>query len=141
MLCCALLCSRRAVWPSARAGAERCRAKHRALDPAHEERVLGAALRRIPDTARRERVRFSAGGFARPDGGFTTPLGIEQGHLSQNARILLGPRAPDVQVRDSFVRPTLSTTTLTPAQPRADVVTYTVQPGDTPWDIALRFNV
>jgi murein DD-endopeptidase MepM/ murein hydrolase activator NlpD len=83
----------------------------------------------------------SAGGFARPDVGLTAPIGIEQGHLSSYARALLGPRASDVPVRDTFVRPALSTTTLSPSQPRAAISTYTVQPGDTVWDIGARFNV
>jgi murein DD-endopeptidase MepM/ murein hydrolase activator NlpD len=82
-----------------------------------------------------------AGGFSRPDPGFISAMGIEQGHLSIQARLALGPRAADVQVRDALVRPALSTTTLAPSQPRAAVVTYTVQPGDTVWGIGARYGV
>jgi len=80
------------------------------------------------------------GGFRRPDPGFTAAMGLEQGHLSLQARLALGPRAAEVVPRDSLVRP-VRTGDDAPGQPRADVITYTVQPGDTVWDIGARFNV
>ena len=83
----------------------------------------------------------AAGGFARPETGLVAPVGNEQGHLSNYARLLLGPRAADVQVRDALVRPAVPVTTLAPGQPRADIVTYTVQTGDTIWGIGAQFNV
>ncbi|MDQ3703566.1 MAG: LysM peptidoglycan-binding domain-containing protein, partial [Chloroflexota bacterium] len=83
----------------------------------------------------------AVGGFRRPDGGLAIPLGMESGALSADARLLLGPRAGEVQVRDALVRPPFSATTLTAPQPRMDVITYTVRAGDTPWDIGARFSV
>ncbi len=83
----------------------------------------------------------AVGGFRRPEAGLAMPLGTEAGALSADARLLLGPRAGEVQVRDALVRPAFSATTLAPAQPRMDVITYTVRPGDTPWDIGARFSV
>ncbi len=81
-----------------------------------------------------------AGGFRRPDPGLTAAMGLEQGHLSLQARLALGPRAAEVVPRDSLVRPA-RTGDDAPGRPRADVITYTVQPGDTVWDIGARFNV
>jgi murein DD-endopeptidase MepM/ murein hydrolase activator NlpD len=82
-----------------------------------------------------------AGGFSRPEPPFISMIGVEQGHLTAEARMALGPRAADVQVRDSLVRPALSTTTLSPSRPRAEATTYTVQSGDTVWGIGARYNV
>lgn len=81
----------------------------------------------------------AVGGFERPQGIFTAPLGREQGLLSAQARLLLGPRAAEVHVRDALVRPALATTSQ--ARPRADVTSYVVQPGDNIWAIGARFNV
>ncbi|HEU5316577.1 MAG TPA: M23 family metallopeptidase [Chloroflexota bacterium] len=84
-----------------------------------------------------------SGGFSRPQDNVAALLGIgsEQGELSANGRFVLGPRAAEVPVRDSLVRPASATTALAPSGPRAEVVTYKVQPGDTVWDIGARFNV
>ena len=46
-----------------------------------------------------------------PDTGLIAPVGSEQGHLSNYARLLLGPRAADVQIADAFKRPVVATTT------------------------------
>jgi murein DD-endopeptidase MepM/ murein hydrolase activator NlpD len=86
-------------------------------------------------------VVVMVGGFARPDLGFSMPISTEQGHLTTPARLLLGPRAGEIRVRDSFVNPALSTTTLTPGRPRAEATTYVVQPGDTLWGIGAQFSV
>jgi len=88
-------------------------------------------------------VTVFSGGFARPRDEVAALIGIgsEEGVLTANGRFLLGPRAAEVQVRDSLVRPSLITTALAPTKARADVVTYKVQPGDTIWDIGARFNV
>jgi murein DD-endopeptidase MepM/ murein hydrolase activator NlpD len=80
-------------------------------------------------------------GFSPPDTGFSVAMATEEGGLSEQGRYLLGPRAAEIQVRDALIRPALSTTTLTPSRPRAEVVTYTVRPGDNAWDIGARFNV
>src|SRR5687767_11840422 len=68
-------------------------------------------------------------------------IGSEEGALSANGRFVLGPRAAEVPVRDALVRPAVATTALAPSGPRAEIVTYKVQPGDTIWDIGARFNV
>jgi murein DD-endopeptidase MepM/ murein hydrolase activator NlpD len=88
-------------------------------------------------------IAVISGGFSRPDNAVAalSGIGTEQGELSANGRFVLGPRAAEVQVRDSLVRPALATTALAPSAPRAAVVSYKVQPGDTIWDIGARFNV
>jgi hypothetical protein len=88
-------------------------------------------------------IAVVSGGFSRPDNAVAAlaGLGTEQGELSANGRFVLGPRAAEVQVRDSLIRPALATTALAALGPRAAVQTYTVQPGDTIWDIGARFNV
>lgn len=85
-------------------------------------------------------VAITVGGFARPEPTFVIGLDTESGGLTAHSRYLLGPRAADVVVPDSLRRPP-SMTTLSPNRPRAEVITYTVSPGDTPWDIGARFNV
>ena len=84
-----------------------------------------------------------SGGFARPHDEMAALIGIgsEEGALSANGRFVLGPRAAEVPVRDALVRPAVATTALAPSGPRAEIVTYKVQPGDTIWDIGARFNV
>jgi murein DD-endopeptidase MepM/ murein hydrolase activator NlpD len=84
-----------------------------------------------------------SGGFSRPQDAVAALVGIgsEQGELSANGRFVLGPRAAEVPVRDALVRPASATTSLAPSGPRADIVTYKVQAGDTVWDIGARFNV
>ena len=88
-------------------------------------------------------LAVASGGFSRPQDSVSALLGIgsEQGELSANGRFVLGPRAAEVPVRDSLVRPASATTASAPSGPRAEVVTYKVQPGDTVWDIGARFNV
>jgi murein DD-endopeptidase MepM/ murein hydrolase activator NlpD len=88
-------------------------------------------------------IAVVSGGFSRPDNAVAAlaGLGTEQGELSANGRFVLGPRAAEVQVRDSLIRPALATTALAALGPRAAVQTYKVQPGDTIWDIGARFNV
>jgi murein DD-endopeptidase MepM/ murein hydrolase activator NlpD len=83
----------------------------------------------------------TVGGFSRPESGLDVPVSTEAGNLSTNARLLLGPRVGEVQVRDALVRPALSATTLTPPAPRMDVISYVVRAGDSAWDIGARFNV
>jgi murein DD-endopeptidase MepM/ murein hydrolase activator NlpD len=88
-------------------------------------------------------VAVISGGFSRPDSNIATlmSLGSEMGDLSAHGRFVLGPRAAEVQVRDALTRPPLPTTSLSPLQPRAEAFSYSVQPGDTIWDIGARFNV
>ena len=88
-------------------------------------------------------VAIFSGGFARPHDEVAALIGIgsEEGMLSANGRYVLGPRAAEVPVRDALVRPAVATTALAPSGPRAEIVTYKVQPGDTIWDIGARFNV
>ena len=88
-------------------------------------------------------IAIFSGGFARPQDEVAALLGIgsEEGALSANGRFVLGPRAAEVPVRDALVRPAVATTALAPSGPRAEIVTYKVQPGDTIWDIGARFNV
>ena len=88
-------------------------------------------------------IAVFSGGFARPQDAVAELIGIgsEEGVLSASGRFVLGPRAAEVPVRDSLVRPAVASTTLAPSGPRAAVVTYKVQPGDTIWDIGARFNV
>ena len=88
-------------------------------------------------------IAIFSGGFARPHDEVAALMGIgsEEGALSANGRFVLGPRAAEVPVRDALVRPAVATTALAPSGPRAEIVTYKVQPGDTIWDIGARFNV
>ena len=88
-------------------------------------------------------VAVFSGGFSRPQDAVASLVGIgsEQGALNANGRFVLGPRAAEVPVRDALVRPASATTSLAPAGPRAEIVTYKVQPGDTVWDIGARFNI
>ena len=88
-------------------------------------------------------VAVLSGGFSRPQDVVASLIGIgsEQGELNANGRFVLGPRAAEVPVRDALVRPASATTSLAPAGPRAEIVTYKVQPGDTVWDIGARFNI
>ena len=88
-------------------------------------------------------IAIFSGGFARPQDEVAALIGIgsEEGALSANGRFVLGPRAAEVPVRDALVRPAVATTALAPSGPRAEIVTYKVQTGDTIWDIGARFNV
>jgi murein DD-endopeptidase MepM/ murein hydrolase activator NlpD len=88
-------------------------------------------------------IAIFSGGFARPHDEVAALIGIgsEEGALSANGRFVLGPRAAEVPVRDSLVRPAVASTTLAPSGPRAEILSYKVQPGDTIWDIGARFNV
>ena len=88
-------------------------------------------------------IAIFSGGFARPQDAVAELLGIgsEEGALSANGRFVLGPRAAEVPVRDSLIRPAVAATALAPSGPRAEVVSYKVQAGDTIWDIGARFNV
>ncbi|HET7769151.1 MAG TPA: M23 family metallopeptidase [Chloroflexota bacterium] len=88
-------------------------------------------------------IAIFSGGFARPHDEVAALMGIgsEEGALSANGRFVLGPRAAEVPVRDALVRPAVATTALAPSGPRAEILTYKVQPGDTIWDIGARFNV
>ncbi len=86
-------------------------------------------------------LAIGAGGFTRPEGGMDVPLSTEAGALTADARLLLGPRAAEVAVRDSLLRPPFSATTLTPSQPRLEVASYTVRAGDSLWGIGARFNI
>ncbi|HEV2123797.1 MAG TPA: LysM peptidoglycan-binding domain-containing protein, partial [Chloroflexota bacterium] len=88
-------------------------------------------------------VAAASGGFSRPDNSMSMlmNLGSDEGSVSAHGRFVLGPRVAELQQRDALVRPALPTTSLAPSRPRADAVTYKVQPGDTIWDIGARFNV
>ena len=69
------------------------------------------------------------------------PLSTEAGALTADARLLLGPRAAEVAVRDSLLRPPSSATTLTPspAPPGGGLVHRPRR--DSLWGIGARFNI
>lgn len=84
------------------------------------------------------------GGFSirRPPTDFVDPhfLYTHDGEFTPYARYQLGPKLADVVLHDALVNPGIRTLFRTP-HPKGEPKTYTVQPGDTLWEIGARFDV